>query len=131
MLRSKLTFLKNEMNADGSITQYSRKISPCFLNIIPVAAWSNMVPDAELAAIDQRILKLDAIANQLADTQDAVIDTKADDISYEGNTIQLLANGKKIGTSHILDQQKEFEVVEFGGNSDADSDDDDYTLVEF
>lgn len=126
-----LTFLKNEMNADGSITQYSRKISPCFLNIIPVAAWSNMVPDAELAAIDQRILKLDAIANQLADTQDAVIDTKADDISYEGNTIQLLANGKKIGTSHILDQQKEFEVVEFDGNSDADSDDDDYTLVEF
>ena len=126
-----LTFLKNEMNADGSITQYSRKISPCFLNIIPVAAWSNMVPDAELAAIDQRILKLDAIANQLADTQDAVFDTKADDISYEGNTIQLLANGKKIGTSHVLDQQKEFEVVEFGGDSDADSDDDDYTLVEF
>ena len=90
-----------------------------------------MVPDAELAAIDQRILKLDAIANQLADTQDTVFDTKADDISYENNTIQLLANGKKIGTSHIIDQQKEFEVVEFGGDSDADSDDDDYTLVEF
>ena len=127
-----ITFLKNEMDADGKITQYSRKISPGFLTIIPVSAWSNMVPDAELAAIDQRILKLDAIANQLSDMQEIAFDTKADDIVYEDNTIQLTANGKKIGTSHVLDQQKEFEVVEFGNTSDADdSDDDEYTLVEF
>lgn len=128
-----ISFLKNEMNPDGSITQYSRKISPCFVNIIPVSAWSNMIPDSELAAIDQRILKLDAIANQLGEMQDVAMDTKADDISYEDNTIQLLANGKKIGTSHVLDQQKEFDVIEFGDVSDdmESPDDDDHILVEF
>lgn len=124
-----ISFSKTEMDEDGKVTQYVRKISPCFINIIPVSAWSNMVPDAELAAIDQRILKLDAIANQMADMQEMALDSKADDISYEDNTIQLMANGKKIGTSHVLDQQKEFDVVDFSGNSD--SDDDEYTLVEF
>lgn len=124
-----ISFLKTGMDEDGKITQYVRKISPCFINIIPVSAWSNMVPDAELAAIDQRILKLDAIANQMVDMQEMALDSKADDISYEDNTIQLMANGKKIGTSHVLDQQKEFDVVDFSGNSDSDSDE--YTLVEF
>lgn len=124
-----ISFLKTEMDEDGKVTQYVRKISPCFINIIPVSAWSNMVPDAELAAIDQRILKLDAIANQMADMQEMALDSKADDISYEDNTIQLMANGKKIGTSHVLDQQKEFDVVDFSENSDLDSDE--YTLVEF
>lgn len=126
-----LTFLKNEMDSEGKVTQYSRKISPCYINIIPINAWSNMVPDAELAAIDQRILKLDAIANQITDVQNLVIDRKADDISYENNTIQLMANGNKIGTSHVLDQQNEFDVVEFGNTSDSDDSDGDYTLVEF
>lgn len=127
------SFLRNEMDSDGNVEQYARKISPCFVTIIPVAAWSNMVPDSELAAIDQRILKLDAIANQLNDMQESVIENKADDISYEDNTIQLVANGKKIGTSHVLDQQKEFEVVEFGDASDnpENPDDDDHILVEF
>lgn len=127
-----LSFFKNEMGEDGHAIQHVRKIKPCFINIIPISAWSNMIPDAELAAIDQRILKLDAIANQLSDMQDVVFDSKADDISYEDNTIQLMANGKKIGTSHVLDQQNEFDVVEFGSEPDCDDDDDDeYTLVEF
>ena len=127
-----LSFLKNEMDEDGNVTQYVRKISPCFVNIIPVSAWSNMVPDSELAAIDQRILKLDAIANQLGEMQETVFDTKADDISYEDNTIQLIANGKKIGSSHVLDQQKEMDVTEFGDDDNSNiSDDSDYILVEF
>ena len=127
-----LSFLKNEMDEDGNVTQYVRKISPCFVTIVPVAAWSNMVPDSELAAIDQRILKLDAIANQLGEIQDLALDTKADDISYEDNTIQLIANGKKIGTSHVLDQQKEMEVTEFGNEENSNiSNDSDYMLVEF
>lgn len=128
------SFLRNEMDSDGNISQYARKISPCFVTIIPVAAWSNMVPDTELAAIDQRILKLDAIANQLSEMQDVTFETKADDISYEDNTIQLLANGKKIGTSHVLDQQKEMDVIEFDKDGDENPDnpnEDDHTLVEF
>lgn len=128
-----LSFMKNEMDDTGKITQRVRKISSCYIDIIPIAAWSNMIPDPELTAIDQRILKLDAIANQLVDTQEAVLNTKADDLSYEDNTLSLMSNGKKIGTSHKLDQQTEFDIVEFG-NSDSTDDseeDDSYTLVEF
>lgn len=130
-IEMQITFSKNEMDSDGKITQYVRKISSCFVNIIPLTAWSNMVPDGELAAIDQRILKLDAIANQIIDAQDLALDGKADDISYENNTLQLLANGKKIGSSHVLDiNQKEMDIVDFE-NSDESNDDSDYTLVEF
>ena len=129
-IEMQLTFLKNEMDAEGKVTQFARKISSCFVDIIPIAAWSNMIPDAELTAIDQRILKLDAIANQLVDAQELALSKKADDISYENNTIQLMADGKKIGTSHILDQQTEFDVVEFGKEDDTEEDDS-YTLVEF
>ena len=129
-IEMQLTFLKNEMDEEGKITQYVRKISSCFVDIIPITAWSNMIPVAELTAIDQRILKLDAIANQLVDSQELALSKKADDISYENNTIQLMADGKKIGTSHVLDQQAEFDVVEFGNDENTD-DNDGYTLVEF
>lgn len=132
-IQMQLTFMKNIMDDKGKIDPFVRKTSPCYIDIIPIAAWSNMIPDPELTAIDQRILKLDAIANQLIDTQEAVLNTKADDLSYEDNTLSLMSNGKKIGTSHKLDQQTEFDVVEFG-NSDSTDDseeDDSYTLVEF
>ena len=129
-----LTFSKVEMDADGKVIQHVRKISPCFLNIIPITAWSALMPDDYLAPIDQKILELNAVANQLADTQNLINDSKADDLSYEDNTLQLMANGKKIGTSHILNQQNEFDIIEFG---DGDSDDpnkpssDDITFIEF
>lgn len=129
-----LTFSKVEMDADGKVIQRVRKISPCYINIIPITAWSALMPDDYLAPIDQKILELNAVANQLADTQNLINDSKADDLSYEDNTLQLMANGKKIGTSHILNQQNEFDIIEFG---DGGSDDpnkpssDDITFIEF
>lgn len=132
-IQMQLTFMKNTMDDKGKINPFVRKTSPCYIDIIPIAAWSNMIPDPELTAIDQRILKLDAIANQLVDTQEAVLNTKADDLSYEDNTLSLMSNGKKIGTSHKLDQQTEFDVVEFGNSNSTDDSEEDnsYTLVEF
>lgn len=125
------SFLRTTMEADGAVTSKVRKIQPYFIDIIPISAWSNMIPDSEFAAIDQRILKLDAIANQLSETNNSIMDSKADDISYKDNTIQLLANGKKIGTSHVLDQQKETDLIDFGNEDDNDNSENEYTLVEF
>ena len=101
------------------------------IKILPSASWSDMIPDSALSAMDQRILKLDALANQISENQELALDGKADDISYEDNTIQLLANGKRIGTKHKLDGQKEFDIVDFGNSESTESDDDEYTLVEF
>ena len=128
------TFSKTEMDADGQVIQRVRKVGPCFIDIIPVSAWSNMIPDDALSAVDQRILMLDALANQLSEQQEMLDNTKADDLSYENNTLQLTANGKKIGSSHVLDQQSEFDIVEFGStseNPDTPKPDDEDTFIEF
>lgn len=91
------------------------------------------VTDESLQTLDKRMLELqkgiDAI-NTIAEDLEA---SKADDISYEDNTLQLLSNGKKIGTSHVLDQQKEFDIVEFGDSSDnpGGQPDNEDTFIEF
>lgn len=132
-----ITFVWLEMFTDGTSEQHVRKTSGSVLPIVSIKAWSDIIPDEALSSLDQRLIALQGIANQLADIQESTleyVDTKADDISYEDNTIQLVAGGKKIGSKHVLDQQKEFEVVEFGGSSDDSDDskdDDEYTLVEF
>lgn len=129
-----LTFTKvqKEVTDEGEqVKQYTRHTTPTVIKIFPSASWSDMIPDSALSAMDQRILKLDALANQLSENQELALDGKADDISYEDNTIQLLANGKKIGTKHKLDGQKEFDIVDFGDSENTEPDDDEYTLVEF
>lgn len=127
-----ITFSRAEMNADGKVIQRVRKISPCYLTVIAVTDWSSMIPDDALTPLDQRIIELGALANQLADTQDLIAESKADDLSYKDNTLQLLANGKPIGTSHILDQQTEFDVVEFENSDDPNEPDSDAdTFIEF
>lgn len=124
-----LTFSDVIMNEDGKPIQYVRHTTPTTITITPISAWSDMIPDSALTPLDQRLLEVIALNKQLSDIVSTIDDTKADDISYEDNTLQLMSNGKKIGTSHVLDQQKEFEVVEFGKDSANDSDE--YTLVEF
>lgn len=90
------------------------------------------VTDDSLQSLDKRMLELqkgiDAV-NTIAEDLSA---SKADDISYEDNTLQLLSNGKKIGTSHVLDQQSEFDVVDFDESSNPDNpDSDEETFIEF
>ena len=94
-----LTFTGVGLDADGNSTQYVRKTSATTINIVPIAAWSDIVPDSALTAIDQRIIKLQALMNALEDLQDTIINTKADDLSYVDNILQLLANGNKIGSA--------------------------------
>lgn len=115
-----LTFTYIEMDEDGAVIQRVRKTSPGELKITPIAAWSDFIPDEALSALDQRLLYLLARQQHLEDLQNAYMEEKADDISYENNVLQLLANGKKIGSKHeIASGQSSNDVVEFDVGLDS------------
>lgn len=94
-----LTFTKVSMDADGAVKQYVRKAGPCTITIVPVTAWSDVVADDALGALDQRLIQLELMANQLNDISQYTYENKADNITYNESdgTIQLLANNSPIG----------------------------------
>lgn len=92
-----LSFTYVEMNADGTMTQYVRKISPTTISIIPIAAWSDLIPDDALSSIDQRLIKTDAMLKELADLADTLNQSKADNLTLEDDVLQLTSEGEKIG----------------------------------
>lgn len=94
-----LTFSNITMDPDGKTTQHVRKVGPGVIHIIPVSAWSDVVPDATLTAVDQRIIALEALAKTLQERNQAIFDSKADNLSYDDHTLQLTSNGKKIGNA--------------------------------
>lgn len=94
-----LTFTKASLDADGNAKQQVRKTSTATITIVPISAWSDIVPDSALSALDQRLVMLDAYAGQLADLGQYMFENKADNIMYneEEQYIQLTANGEPIG----------------------------------
>lgn len=101
-----LTFTKSEMDTEGVVTQFVRKTSPCKITIIPIAAWSNIIPDKALTALDQRILKVDEQIKALSDSAMLLVQDKADNIvlDTETNEIYLTANGEPIGDRITIDE---------------------------
>ena len=94
-----LTFSNITMDPDGKTTQHVRKVGPGVVHIVPISAWSDVVPDASLTAVDQRILALEALAKSLQDRNQAIFDSKADNLSYDDHVLQLTSGGKKIGSA--------------------------------
>lgn len=94
-----LTFVKVELDAEGKSKQYVRKTSPTTVTIVPIAAWSDVIADSALTALDQRLIQVDAMINAANELTDHLSETKADNIMYnkDTNTIQLTANGNLIG----------------------------------
>ena len=93
-----LTFSFVDLDEQGNSVQRVRKTGSHTINVIPVIAWSDIIPDEALSALDQRIIKLDAQTKALNEMNDILAQTKADDISIEKDKIQLMANGQKIGS---------------------------------
>ena len=94
-----LTFSNITMDSDGKTTQHVRKVGPGVVHIVPISAWSDVVPDASLTAVDQRIIALEALAKSLQDRNQAIFDSKADNLSYDDHVLQLTSGGKKIGNA--------------------------------
>lgn len=94
-----LTFIKVELDADGKAIQRVRKTSPTTITIVPIAAWSDVIADSALTALDQRLIQVDAMINAANEMNNYLSETKADNIvvNKETNTIQLTANGYPIG----------------------------------
>lgn len=99
-----LTFVKASLDADGNAIQQVRKTSKATINIIPITAWSDIIADSALGALDQRLIMVDAMINAFDDMIQCIDNTKADNIIYneDENYIQLTSNGSLIGDKIAL-----------------------------
>lgn len=99
-----LTFTKIEMDEDGKTTQYVRKTSPASITIVPISAWSDIIADSALNMIDQKLLETQGMIKALETLNQEAYDKKADNIVFNDNKIQLVANGELIGDPVSLDE---------------------------
>ena len=99
-----LTFTKAVINDDGTSTQYVRKTLPTTITITPIATWSDLIPDAALTALDQRIIALNLAQEQLAQLAAMLNSGKADNIVIDGDQLQLTSNGERIGDAVTVNQ---------------------------
>lgn len=117
-----ITFSKVELNANGRGIQRVRKVLGTSIYITPISAWSDIIPDCSLTALDQRIIKMEAQINAINDIALSIAEEKADNLSYDKHTqeLQLLAGknpiGKKVSLSQDFvegDDEGCYEIVEF------------------
>ena len=137
-----LTFVYTDLDEHGNGIQRVRKTSPTTIEIIPIAAWSDIIPDSALAGLDQRLIVMNTQIRALDEMNQIIASTKADSIKYNEteNSLQLLSGEKEIGDKVILktgDTSLEdgipvvdFNSVSSGGSSDEDKNED-YDVVEF
>lgn len=98
-LELQLTFAYVEMNENGVGIQRVRKTSPTFIDVIPLTAWSDIVPDSALSGLDQRLIKLDSQMRAMNDYLDVIDNNKVDNLVYDdkSETLQLSAKGVGVG----------------------------------
>lgn len=98
-LELQLTFIYTELNADGIGIQRVRKTSSTFIEIVPITAWSDIVPDAALSALDQRLIKIDSQMRAMNDYLDVLDNNKVDNLVYNDaeETLQLTSKGVGVG----------------------------------
>lgn len=140
-LEMQLTFVYTDLDENGNGIQRVRKTSPTTIEIVPIAAWANIVPDSALSAIDQRLIKLDSEIRAMSEMSQVIADSKADNIKYDENTneLQLLSGEKEIGNKVVIKAcSEELEdgvpVVDFNsvsGGSSSPEDDEEDNIIEF
>lgn len=98
-LELQLTFAYVEMMPNGVGVQRVRKTSPTIIDIIPITAWSDIIPDAALSGLDQRLIKLDASMRAMNDYMNVLDNNQVDNLVYDdkNETLQLSAKGVGIG----------------------------------
>lgn len=94
-----LTFANTEMDSEGRITQYVRKVGPGVIHVVSINNWSDMIPDSALSSLDQRLLMMISQTKALNDQMNTVINNKADGLSYKNSVLQLLSQGNPIGNA--------------------------------
>ena len=131
-----LTFVYTDLDENGNGIQKVRKTSPTTIEIIPIAAWADIVPDAALSALDQRLLKLDSQMRAMDDYMNVLDSNKVDDLVYNSieETLQLSANGTGIGSKvsvrDMIDDGVPVVDLDSDSGNVSDKNDDD-NVVEF
>lgn len=94
-----LTFTKVDLDEEGKDIQYVRKTSATSITIVPISAWSDVIPDEALTDLDQKILKTDAQIKELREMQENILVEKADNLvlDEENKELYLTAEGNQIG----------------------------------
>lgn len=125
-LELQLTFAYVEMDENGVGIQRVRKTSATTIEIIPITAWSDIVPDSALSGLDQRLIKLDSQMRAMNDYLDVIDSNKVDNLvyDYKEETLQLSSKGvgigDKVSVRNMIDDG--IPVVELGSNIDDGSD---------
>lgn len=98
-LELQLTFAYVEMNEKGVGIQRVRKTSATTIEIVPITAWSDIIPDSALGSLDQRLIKLDASMRAMNDYLNVIDSGKVDNLVYDEKeeTLQLSSKGVGIG----------------------------------
>lgn len=95
-----VTFVKVELDENGKGTQYVRKSSTCEITIVPISAWSDIIPDSALNAVDQKLLDVQAKIKELEDMAEILDKETADNLGFnDDGDLQLKSKGKFIGDS--------------------------------
>lgn len=99
-----LTFTKVELQPDGQQIQLVRKTSPTTITILPISAWSDIIADNALTALDQRLIQTQAMLEAANEFINCLDITKADNFVFDKdeNALQLTSNGVPIGDKVVL-----------------------------
>lgn len=99
-----LTFIKVELDSEGNNIQYVRKTSPTSIQITPISAWSDIIPDYALGAVENTLLQLDGKLKELEEISRIYDDSKADNIALDidHHQLYLTAKGNAIGKKIAL-----------------------------
>lgn len=124
-LELQLTFAYTELNENGVGIQRVRKTSPTTIEIVPVTAWSDIIPDSALSSLDQRLIKMDATMRAMNDYMDALDNSKVDNLVYnsEEDTLHLMAGNKVIGDKVSVKEMLDdgIPVVDLDSENGSDS----------
>jgi hypothetical protein len=127
-LELQLTFAYVEMTPNGVGIQRVRKTSSTTIDIVPLTAWSDIVPDSALSGLDQRLIKLDAQMRGLNDYMNILDSNKVDNLVYNkrDDTLQLSANGvgvgNKVSVRDMIDDGIPVIDLDSGSNDDSNLD---------
>lgn len=121
-----ITFAMADLDSAGNAIQRVRKTSSILIDIIPITAWSDIIPDSALSALDQRLIKLDAQMRGMNEYMDAIENSKVDNLVYdkEAEALQLCSNGVSVGDKvYIKDMLEDgTPVIDLGSASTNNSD---------
>ena len=98
-IQLQLSFILVGLDADGNSIQKVRKTKPAKLHITPIAAWGDIIPDAALSSIDQRIIKTQAQIKELGYLAEILNENQVNNLAYDdkSDTLQLMAGNKVVG----------------------------------